>query len=182
MKKLLIILPLIVIIAGCVVIDERYAGPRVRVEPDDYYYDYSPGYYDDYYPSGYSYYSPYSIYPNSWFGLGMWNPFYYYGLYSSYWGGYGGYYGGYYGSYYPSRYGRIGVTRRQLKDWRKYGGTTGRKIRVSSGTRGRSSGRSTVSRSSGTRTRSISSRGSSGTRVRSTSSSRGSSGTKIKKK
>jgi len=169
MKKLLIILPLIALIAGCVVIDERYSGPRVRIEPDDSYYDYSPGYYNDYYPY-YSNYGPYSFSPYSWFGLSMWNPFYYYGLYNSYWG----YYGGYYGGYYPSRYGRSVVTRRQLKDWRKYGGTSGRKIRASSGTSGRSSGSST-SVSRGTVSRS------SGTRVRSTSSSRGSSGTKIKK-
>ena len=35
MKKLLILLPLVALIAGCVTIDERYAEPRVMVAPAD---------------------------------------------------------------------------------------------------------------------------------------------------
>ena len=77
MKKFVIILPLVMLIAGCVVIDERYTGPRVKVEPDerDAYYEYYPSYYGSY--SGY--YDPF-YYPYSWIGLSWWNPFWYYGF------------------------------------------------------------------------------------------------------
>ena len=122
MKKLVLILSLVVIIAvflsSCASIETRYTGIRIPADPAEYEYrDYGPQgyypndyYYDPYYTSGFS--------PTFWGGFGFWNPFWYYGFlgsyyyaspyywgyypYSSYWGR--GYYSPYGGSgYYPNR-------------------------------------------------------------------------------
>lgn len=177
MKKLMIIIPLIILISGCIVIEERYRtpGPRVRTVES---YDYYPYYYDYYdvfwYPSFY------------WMGLSWWNPFWYYSFYNYYYGWYYPYYGMYY-HYYPSRYvsGRSVVTKDQLQSPRT-AADSGRKIlyvdrkavsSLSKGSRRISSTKSTstsrVSRVSSSRVRSVRSTGSSSvSRTSSRSSSR----------
>jgi len=113
MKKLIIIIPLIMLISGCVVIEERYRMSGPRVETVRYY---------DYYPS----YSHYGFYRDPfyyWMGMSWWNPFWYYGFYNYYYGWYYPHYGSYYYGYYPSRYsrGRDVITKGQLKDPNKTG-------------------------------------------------------------
>ena len=189
MKKLIIIIPLIMLISGCVVIEERYRtpGPRVVVESGRYY-DYYPSHYYGFYADPFYY----------WMGASWWNPFWYYGFYNYYYGWYYPHYGSYY-YYYPSRYyvrGSDVITKDQLKDPSK-AGMSGRKIRyterksISSlsrgsstrviGSRRRSSGTritGKVSRSGSSRGRSIgSTRSSSGSRSRSSGST-----SKVKKK
>jgi hypothetical protein len=180
MKKIIIIIPLIMLIAGCMVIEERYRVGGARVDPGYVdYYEYTPVY--DYYYTPFFGFSPY------WIGLGWWNPFYHYGFYDYYFGYYYPSYYGYYGGwYYPGttyRYGKSRITKDQLSQPRA-GGSTSRVIRTRisgktgttkgtvSRTRITSSGTSRVSTSRGTVSR--------GTATRTTRSS--SSGTKVKKK
>lgn len=192
MKKLIIIIPLIILISGCIVIDERYRtpGPRVVVESGNYY-DYYPSYY-----YGGFYGDPFYY----WMGAGWWNPFWYYGFYNYYYGWYYPRFGSYY-YYYPSRYyvrGSDVITKDQLQDPNKTR-TSGRKIRytertsvsrLSKGSSQRSTGKRVIGRSSGRRiTGTVSRSGSSGARsIRSTGSSSGSrsrssgSTSKVKKK
>jgi hypothetical protein len=102
MKKLVIILSLVIIIAmflsSCATIETRYTGKRIPADPAEYEYrDYGP---QGYYPHGY-YYDPYytsSFGPSFWSGLSFWNPFWYYGFLGSY------YYSPYYWGYYPYSY------------------------------------------------------------------------------
>jgi hypothetical protein len=199
MKKLIFLVPIIILIVGCTSIEKMYTGKRIAVEPE--YYDEDPGY--EYYEPYPYYYSPYFsagfFSPYSWMGLGWWNPFYYYGMYGWYSGYYNPYYWGYFGYPYYSRGGSI-INKRQLRK-----GTTtrtGRTVRVPSVTKGRSGGSrtsgirsgTTRSRSGGTRsgtvrkgTRSSGTRsgtvrsGSSGRTTSRSSGSRGSSG-KVRKK
>jgi hypothetical protein len=181
MKKMIIIVPLILLISGCMVIEERYRVRSVQVDPGYVdYYEYTPAY--D------SYYTPFFGNSSYWIGLGWWNPFYHYGFYDYYFGYYYPNYYGYYGGwYYPGttyRYGKSRITKDQLRSPRTRG-TTSRvsRTRVSSGKTGTTRGtvsrtrikksRGSVTRSRGTSTRSR------GTTTRTT---RGSSGTKVKKK
>ncbi len=112
MKKLILILSLaifiLIFIASCTTIDERYTGKRVKTEPamhpDDYQSDqyYQPSYYYD------PYFSPYYD-PFLWTGFSFWNPFWHYGYLGYWWYGYyspyyWGYYSPYYWGYYPSSY------------------------------------------------------------------------------
>jgi len=185
MKKLIIIIPLIMLISGCIVIEERYRTPGPRVAPVEYY---------DYYPSYYSSYYGYYPYPNFyWMGTSWWNPFWYYGFYNYYYGWYSPSYGRYY-HYYPRRYyrGSDTITKGQLRDPNKTR-VSGRNIRTvdrksaSSLSRGKSktSIRGRVSRVRPSRVRSIkSTRRSSVSRTRSSVSRTRSSGSKssVKKK
>ena len=180
MKKIIIILPLVMLIAGCMVIEERYRVRGVNVDPGYVdYYEYSPVH--DYYYTPFFGFSPY------WIGLGWWNPFYHYGFYDYYFGYYYPYHYGYYGGwYYPGttyRYGRSRITKDQLQQPRVRGtstrvtrtrisgssGKTGTTRGTVSRTRIKKSGTSSVTRSRGSTTRV----------TRGTSSG---SGTKVKKK
>ena len=187
MKKLIIIIPLIILISGCVVIGEKYRMPGPRVVTVDHY-DYYPSYYDWNY--GYYYSYPYW----GWTGFGWWNPFWYYGFYNFYYGWYYPYYGSYY-YYYPSRYygGKSVVTKNQLRDPNKSGSNvSGRKIRyidrgsVSGLTRVTSQGKSSrissvrSSRVRSTRSGSVSRIRSSGSSGRSSVSRTRSTGTRVR--
>lgn len=176
MKKIIIILPLIMLIAGCMVIEERYRVRGVQVDPDYVdYYEYTPVH--DYYYTPFFGFSPY------WIGLGWWNPFYHYGFYDYYFGYYYPYHYGYSGGwYYPGttyRYGESRITKDQLRQPRTRGTTS----RV---TRTRVTGKTGTTRGTVTRTRITRSGTSRGTTSRGTTTrtTRGtsSSGTKVKKK
>lgn len=163
MKKTLIVLALLMVAAGCAVIDEQYTVPRARVEYQDSY-GYGPSYG---YPSMYShYYNPYLW--SGWYG--WWSPYWLYGYYSPY-GSYNPYFWGWY--YAPSR---IVQGERTVINKDRLSRTQSVRA-VPRGTVTRSSGRTV--RSSGSRA-TISRSGSS--RSSSSSSGRGSSGTRIKKK
>ncbi|MFO7867092.1 MAG: hypothetical protein R6V02_09815 [Candidatus Aminicenantes bacterium] len=169
MKKFIIIVPLIMLVAGCTVIDERYRVRGVQVDPVDYY---------EYTPSYDAYYTPFFGFSPYWIGLGWWNPFWHYGFYDYYFGYYYPSYYGYYGYWrYPDRsirYGKSRITKDQLSQPRT-GGTATRVTRTRiTGETGTSSG--TVSR-----TRIKKSGTSSGT-VSRTRTGSSSSGTKVKKK
>jgi hypothetical protein len=90
MKKIVIVLALLMFVAGCAILDERYTGPNVRVEPAEEY-DYTPMYSH--------YYSPYMW--SGWYG--WWSPYWLYGYYSPYGNYYNPYFWGWY--YYPTRTG-----------------------------------------------------------------------------
>jgi hypothetical protein len=168
MKNLVLIFSLIFLFVSCTTIEEQYTREGIRVKPErqkEYYDDspyysyYIPSYYNPLYWGGFSFGFPYFF----------WSPYSYYGFYDYYYGYYGGYYRGY-PIYYRSRYGRVVITKKQLKK-RTSSGVSTRSVQGSVG-KIKSTGRirATVTRSS------------SSTRSRTTSSSRGARGTVRKKR
>ncbi|MFW6140357.1 MAG: hypothetical protein ACOC5S_03275, partial [Acidobacteriota bacterium] len=150
MKKLIIIIPLIMLISGCIVIEERYRTPGPRVETVRYY-DYYPSYYYGFYGDPYYY----------WIGTSWWNPFWYYGFYNYYYGWYYPHYSAYY-HYYPRQYvrGSDSITKNQLQDPNKTG-ISERKIKY---TDRQSVSRLSKSSSKGTTSTRIISKGTTSTR------------------
>lgn len=146
MKKLVLILSLVIIIAvflsSCASIETRYTGKRIPADPAEYEYrDYGPR---GYYPQDYYYDPYYSPYYGSSFGMGFsfWNPFWYYGLLGTTYWGYYPYYWGY--SPYYSYWGRGYYSPYRSSGYYPYRSTYRSYIRKGQISKGRSSRSSSV--------------------------------------